>query len=67
MVAEKLPNKKGDIDTFFSNLSFELVYTPKHPKSGLAYIRDGKYYSILFSAITENIDVLLMGTKILKT
>lgn len=38
-----------------------MVYTPEYPDKGLADIRDEKDYPILYSAIVENVDILLTG------
>jgi predicted nucleic acid-binding protein len=39
------------------------VYTPKQPKPGLFAIRDEKDYPVLYSAITESIDIFVTGDK----
>jgi predicted nucleic acid-binding protein len=38
-----------------------LVYTPENIKEGLFEIRDKKDYPILYTAIVENVDVILTG------
>ena len=57
----KFPNKVEAVDLLLSQLPFELVYTPKKPKPGLFEIRDIKDYPVLYSAITEGIDVFVTG------
>ncbi len=63
VIQRKLPDKSKDIDLFLSKLSFDLVYTPTEIKEGLFKIRDKKDYPILYTAIIENVDVLISGDK----
>ena len=46
-----------------SQLPYELVYTPTQPKPGLFEIRDERDYPVLYSAITEDVDVFVTGDK----
>lgn len=63
-VAErKFKDKAAVIDLLLSQLPYELVYTPKHLKQGLFEIRDAKDYPVLYSAITEGVDVFITGDK----
>ena len=63
-VAErKFPQKKTMIDLFLARLSYEYVYTPKVMKGGLFNIRDINDYPVLYTAITENVDILITGDK----
>jgi putative PIN family toxin of toxin-antitoxin system len=57
----KFPNKVRTVDTLLSQLPYELVYTPKEPKLGLFEIRDIKDYPVLYSAVTEGVDILITG------
>lgn len=59
----KFPAKRTAIDTFLENLSFELVYTPHHMRTGLFDIRDSKDYPVLYTAVMENVDILITGDK----
>ena len=59
----KFPAKKSVIDSFLTDLSYELVYTPRNMKGNLFEIRDMKDYPVLYSAIIENADVLITGDK----
>jgi len=63
VVRRKFPTKLETVDLFLSQLPFELVYTPAHPRPGLIEIRDKMDYPILYSAITEDIDVLITGDR----
>ncbi len=60
-VNRKFPDKIHSIDLFFEKLSFEFVYTPEKIRQGLFRIRDPKDYPILYTAIVENVDVLISG------
>jgi len=57
----KFPGKVETIDTLLSQLPYELVYTPKQLKPDLFDIRDVKDYPILYSAITDDVDVFITG------
>ena len=57
----KFPAKRDVIDRFLSELSYELVYTPRKMKSGLFYIRDRNDYPVLYTAIVEDVDILITG------
>lgn len=59
----KFPSKQSIIDYFLTNLSYELVYTPAHIPSNLFQIRDSNDYPVLYSAVTNAIDILITGDK----
>ena len=61
VVRRKFPSKIDAIDIFLEKLSFELVYTPEQIKEGLFRIRDPKDYPVLYTAIIENVDLLMSG------
>ena len=61
VVAKKFPKQIKAVDVFLEKLSFELAYTPDKPKENLFYIRDPKDYPVLYTAIIENVDILLTG------
>lgn len=63
VVERKFPNKIQVIDRLLSNMSYELVYTPKIISEIIAEIIDPKDYPILYTAIKEEIDVLITGDK----
>ena len=44
-------------------MSFELVYTPQQMEPDLFDIRDAKDYPVLYTAIREEVDVLITGDK----
>ncbi|SDN13394.1 putative toxin-antitoxin system toxin component, PIN family [Acetanaerobacterium elongatum] len=59
----KFKGKEEAVDLLLSQLPYELVYTPKQPKPGLFIIRDEKDYPVLYSAITEGVDVFITGDR----
>ena len=60
----KFLGKRNDIDRFFFELPFELVYTLKMVDSDdLPEIRDPKDSPILAAAVMEDIDVFVTGDK----
>lgn len=63
VVQRKFPAKAKSVDALLSGTSFELVYTPKELESGLFEIRDRKDYPVLYTAIVEDVDVLVTGDK----
>jgi len=63
-VAEKkFPTRKDPIDRFLSRLAYELVYTPHIMQGNLFDIRDRDDYPVLYTAIMEDVDVLITGDK----
>ena len=44
-------------------MSYEYVYTPKEIEDGLFDIRDVKDYPVLYTAIIEDVDILITGDK----
>ena len=59
----KFRNKFESMDLLLSRLPYELVYTPEHTEPGLFDIRDEKDYPVLYSAITEDVDVFITGDR----
>ena len=46
-----------------SAMSYELVYTPRIMDQTLFAIRDPKDYPVLYTAMVEDVDVLITGDK----
>ena len=63
VVIRKFPSKKAIIDKLLTRMSFELVYTPENIPNEIFDIRDKKDYPVLYTAIIENIDILITGDK----
>ena len=58
VVRRKFPGKEMIINKLLMMMSFEYVYTP-----GLFNIRDIKDYPVLYTAIIEDVDILVTGDK----
>lgn len=63
MVKRKFPGKLQTVDALLTAMSFELAYTPQDLEPGLFDIRDEKDYPVLYTAIREDVDVLITGDK----
>ena len=64
MVTErKFPDRIWAVDRLLSRLNFEYVNTPKVFDRDDLYIRDVKDYPVLYTAVTEDIDILITGDK----
>lgn len=63
VVRRKFESKLEAVDSLLSQLPYELVYTPEHPKPGLFEVGDEKDYPVLYSAITEDVDVFITGDR----
>ncbi len=63
VVKRKFPKKKSSINKLLMIMSFEYVYTPEMIESGLFDIRDVKDYPVLYTAIIEDVDILVTGDK----
>ena len=61
VIAKKYPKNISAIDAFLEKLSFSLVYTPVKIDQLQFKIRDPKDYPVLYTAMIENVDVLLTG------
>lgn len=61
VVRRKFSGKLEVVDTLLSQLPYELVYTPEYPRPGLFDIRNKKDYPVLYSAITEDVDIFITG------
>ncbi|MCL2352940.1 MAG: putative toxin-antitoxin system toxin component, PIN family [Firmicutes bacterium] len=63
VVDVKFPGMAGELDEFLTTLSFSLAYTPKNTPPGLFQIRDKCDYPVLYTAMLENVDILITGDK----
>ncbi|MBQ3405255.1 MAG: putative toxin-antitoxin system toxin component, PIN family [Oscillospiraceae bacterium] len=63
VVERKFPAKASAVDMLLANMSYELVYTPKEIEPGLFDIRDEMDYPVLYTAIAEDVDILITGDK----
>lgn len=63
VVKRKFPSREIAINRLLMMMSFEYVYTPIKIESGLFNIRDVKDYPVLYTAIIEDVDILVTGDK----
>ena len=63
MIQRKFPTKAAAVDQMLAAMSYELVYTPRVMDQTLFEIRDPKDYPVLYTAIIEDVDILITGDK----
>ncbi len=63
VVRRKFPKKQPVIEKLLLMMSYEYVYTPDDMKENLFSIRDVKDYPVLYTAIIEDIDILITGDR----
>lgn len=63
VVRRKFPKKEPVIEKLLLMMSYEYVYTPDDMKGNLFSIRDVKDYPVLYTAIIEDIDILITGDR----
>ena len=63
VVRRKFPTKEKVVDHLLLKMSYDLVYTPDEMDETLFRIRDKKDYPVLYTAIIEDVDVLITGDK----
>ena len=63
VVQRKFPSKVKAVDKLLMKMNYNLVYTPEERDEKLFNIRDTKDYPVLYTAIIEEMDVLITGDK----
>lgn len=63
IVKNKFNVKADELEEFFEKFPFTLVYSPSNVNKKKFKIRDENDYIILYTAIIEEIDVLITGDK----
>lgn len=63
VVKRKFPKREKTIEKLLMMMSYEYVYTPKDMDDSMFSIRDGKDYPVLYTAIIEDVDILITGDK----
>jgi len=63
VVRRKFPAKVKAVDKLLLKMSYELVYTPEEMDETLFNINDSNDYAVLYTAIIEDVDVLITGDK----
>lgn len=61
VVRRKFAGKAGVVDTLLGEMNYEYVYTPNILDEALFEIRDVKDYPVLYTAILEDVDILVTG------
>lgn len=61
VVRRKFAGKAGVVDTLLAKMNYEYVYTPDMLDETLFEIRDVKDYPVLYTAILEDVDILVTG------
>ena len=63
VISKKFENKSRALDEFLTAIPYELVYTPETMDETLFEIRDNMDYPVLYTAIIEDVDILITGDK----
>ena len=63
VVRRKFSGKEAAIGKLLQKMSYEYVYTPEELDTELFHIRDVKDYPVLYTAIIEDVDILITGDK----
>lgn len=61
VVRRKFASKVVVVDTLLAKMNYEYVYTPDMLDATLFVIRDVKDYPVLYTAILEDVDILVTG------
>lgn len=61
VVGRKFSSKTRVVDTLLAKMNYEYVYTPDILDETLFEIRDVKDYPVLYTAILEDVDILVTG------
>jgi len=61
VVRRKFAGKVGAVDTLLAKMNYENVYTPDILDETLFEIRDVKDYPVLYTAMLEDVDILVTG------
>lgn len=61
VVKRKFPNKTETVEILLAKMNYEYVYTPDIMDETLFEIRDVKDYPVLYTAMLEDVDVLITG------
>lgn len=63
VVNRKFPSKVEVVDKLLANMNYEYVYTPDILDETLFEIRDVKDYPVLYTAILEDVDIVVTGDR----
>jgi putative PIN family toxin of toxin-antitoxin system len=59
----KFPGSLAAVDYTFASMPYEFVYSPTEIRQDLFQVRDPDDYPVIYTAITEDIDILISGDK----
>ncbi len=63
VIKRKFPSQTKAVDRLLLKMSYDFVYTPDEIDDTLFFIRDREDYPVLYTAIIEEIDILITGDK----
>lgn len=63
VVRRKFPSKIDAVEQLLAGMSYEYVRTPQKMDENMFDIRDYKDYPVLFTAMVEEVDILITGDK----
>lgn len=63
VVKRKFPARQVALDRFLLKARYTYVRTPEFPEEGVFEIRDAKDYPVLYTAMIEDVDILITGDK----
>lgn len=63
VVNRKFPSKVEVVDKLLAKMNYEYVYTPDILDETLFEIRDVKDYPVLYTAILEDVDIVVTGDR----
>ena len=63
VIRRKFPSSISETDELLSKMNYELVYTPDTMDLEVFSVRDAADYPVLYTAIVENVDILVTGDK----
>lgn len=63
VISRKFPGKSGVVDMLLARMSYEYVYTPEVLDETLFEIRDKKDYPVLYTAMVEDVDIVVTGDR----
>ena len=63
VIRRKFPAKAMVVDRLLMKMNYTLVYTPDEMDEALSDIRDTKDYPVLYTAIVEDVDIMITGDK----
>lgn len=63
VVRRKFPGREQAVEILLEHMRFELAQTPRQIETDVFEIRDMKDYPVLYTAMREDVDVLITGEK----